>query len=78
MRIAGGEIIKGTVPSRPECESLLLLNCYGPRSIDTLCSVSQRTANPEKRKIGDGVSVVNPSWRFYGPPRRFNIELINT
>jgi hypothetical protein len=24
-----------------------------PRSIDTLCSVSQRTATPEKRKIGE-------------------------
>ncbi len=24
-----------------------------PRSIDTLCSISRRTANPEKRKIGE-------------------------
>jgi hypothetical protein len=24
-----------------------------PRSIDTLCSVSRRTANPEERKIGE-------------------------
>jgi hypothetical protein len=24
-----------------------------PRSIDMLCSVSRRTANPEKRKIGE-------------------------
>ncbi len=49
------------------------------RSIDTFCSVPQRTGYPEKNKNWRTAdSVVNPSWRFYKSPRRFGKERINT
>jgi hypothetical protein len=47
MRIAGGEIFKGTVPSRPECASLLLLNCYGaPLILAAILSIDAFSTKP--------------------------------
>jgi hypothetical protein len=43
--------------------------------IDTLCSVSRRTANPEKKenwRTAD--SAANPSWRFYESLRRLSMK----
>jgi hypothetical protein len=50
-----------------------------PRSLNTICSVAWRTANPPKKenwRITD--SVINPSRKFYESPRRFGMKRIST
>jgi hypothetical protein len=45
-----------------------------PRSIDTLCSVSQRTTDPEKRKIGEPRTQLSTLLEIYRISKKVRYE----